>query len=51
MKNAIFDGIISLEIDHINGDNNDNRIENLHYLCPNCHALTDSYRGKNSAKK
>lgn len=40
-------GIISLEIDHINGINNDNRIENLHYLCPNCHALTDTYRGRN----
>lgn len=45
------DGIISLEIDHINGDNTDNRIENLHYLCPNCHALTDTYRGKNKALK
>ena len=45
------DGIISLEIDHINGDNTDNRIENLHYLCPNCHALTETYRGKNKALK
>lgn len=45
------DGIIALEIDHINGDNTDNRIENLHYLCPNCHALTDTYRGKNKALK
>ena len=44
-------GIISLEIDHINGDNSDNRIENIHYLCPNCHALTDTYRGKNKALK
>ena len=45
------DGIISLEIDHINGDNTDNRIENLHYLCPNCHALTETYRGRNKALK
>lgn len=44
-------GMISLEIDHINGDNKDNRIENLHYLCPNCHALTETYRGKNKALK
>ena len=44
-------GIISLEIDHINGNNTDNRIENLHYLCPNCHALTETYRGKNKALK
>lgn len=43
------EGTISLEIDHINGDNRDNRIENLRYLCPNCHALTETYRGKNKA--
>lgn len=43
-------GKIALEIDHINGDNKDNRIENLRYLCPNCHALTDTYRGKNIAR-
>lgn len=40
-------GVISLEIHHINGDNKDNRLENLTYLCPNCHALTDTYRGLN----
>lgn len=44
-------GIISLEVDHINGDNKDNRVENLRYLCPNCHALTDTYRGKNVSRK
>jgi hypothetical protein len=38
---------IPLELDHINGVNNDNRIENLRLLCPNCHALTETYRGKN----
>lgn len=43
-------GLISLEIDHINGDNKDNRLTNLRYLCPNCHALTDTYRGKNCKK-
>ena len=42
-------GTIALEIDHINGNNKDNRIENLRYLCPNCHALTETYRGKNKA--
>ena len=42
---------ISLEIDHINGINNDNRIENLRYLCPNCHATTKTYRGKNIQPK
>ena len=39
--------VIPLELHHINGDNRDNRLENLQILCPNCHALTDSYRGKN----
>lgn len=39
--------IIPLELEHINGDKFDNRIENLTLLCPNCHALTPTYRGKN----
>lgn len=38
---------IPLELDHINGINTDNRISNLRLLCPNCHALTNTYRGKN----
>ncbi len=41
---------IPLELDHINGDTTDNRIENLRILCPNCHALTETYRGKKLAK-
>lgn len=44
-------GIISLEIDHIDGDNTNNEITNLRYLCPNCHALTETYRGRNKALK
>jgi 5-methylcytosine-specific restriction endonuclease McrA len=38
---------IPLELNHINGINNDNRIENIELLCPNCHAQTSNYRGKN----
>lgn len=46
-----FDLKIPLELHHINGDSFDNRIENLEILCPNCHALTHNYRGKNIIKK
>ena len=41
---------IPLELHHINGDNRDNRLENIQLLCPNCHALTESYRGRNKKK-
>lgn len=37
---------IPLELHHINGNRYDNHLENLQILCPNCHALTDNYRGK-----
>lgn len=41
---------LTLQIDHINGVNNDNRLENLRLLCPNCHSQTDTYAGKNARK-
>lgn len=41
---------IPLELEHINGKHADNSIENLTLLCPNCHAQTETYRGKNIGK-
>lgn len=37
---------LSLHLDHINGVRDDNRLENLRFLCPNCHSLTETYCGK-----
>ena len=37
---------IVLELDHINGINNDNRLHNLRLLCPNCHSQTETFRGR-----
>lgn len=38
---------MTLQLDHINGDNTDNRLENLRILCPNCHSQTPTYGNKN----
>jgi len=42
---------IPLELHHKDGDNSNNELSNLSMLCPNCHALTDNYRGKNKKQK
>ena len=42
---------IPIELEHINGIHSDNRIENITFLCCNCHALTDTYKGKNIKNK
>lgn len=39
-----------LHLDHINGNSEDNRKENLRLLCPNCHSQTSTYCGKNKGK-
>jgi Zn finger protein HypA/HybF involved in hydrogenase expression len=41
---------LSLQLDHINGINNDNRLNNLRFLCPNCHSQTETYCGKHRKK-
>lgn len=44
------DGRVPLELDHINGNHHDNRLENLRILCPNCHSLQPTHRGRNMKK-
>ena len=39
---------INMHLDHINGVRNDNRLENLRMLCPNCHSQTPTYGGRNA---
>jgi len=41
---------IPLEVHHVDGDKHNNALSNLQLLCPNCHALTPTYRGRNIKK-
>lgn len=40
-----------LQVDHISGDGKDNRLENLRWLCPNCHTQTPTFAGKSSKRR
>ena len=39
--------LLTLQLDHINGNNTDNTVGNLRVVCPNCHTQTDTYGSKN----
>jgi len=43
--------VINLQLDHINGIRDDNRLSNLRFLCPNCHSQTETFCTKNSNSK
>lgn len=42
---------LRLHIDHVNGDWLDNRLENLRFVCPNCHSQTDTYCARNHGRQ
>jgi 5-methylcytosine-specific restriction endonuclease McrA len=43
-------GALSMHLDHVNGQKNDHRLENLRMLCPNCHSQTETYGGRNKRR-
>jgi Zn finger protein HypA/HybF involved in hydrogenase expression len=45
------DQILTLQVDHVNGINNDHRLVNLRFLCPNCHSQTNNYAGANTVNR
>lgn len=48
LKNSWQNKTLVLQLDHINGINNDNRLSNLRFLCPNCHSQTETFCGSNT---
>ena len=42
---------LAMALHHVNGDGRDNRLENLQLLCPNCHAQTENFSGRNRGRR
>jgi hypothetical protein len=42
---------LTLQLDHANGDPDDHRLENLRWLCPNCHSQTGSFAGRGARRR
>lgn len=51
LPNVWQDKQLVLILDHVNGDSTDNRITNLRLLCPNCNSQTNTFAGRNAARK
>lgn len=45
------DAPLTLQLEHINGIHNDHRLENLCFLCPNCHSQTNTFAGRKNKKR
>jgi 5-methylcytosine-specific restriction endonuclease McrA len=47
-KNTLWNDLpITVEVEHIDGNSENNKLDNLTLLCPNCHSQTDTYKAKN----
>ena len=42
---------LTLQLDHINGDRMNNKLDNLRVLCPNCHSQAETFGGRNAKQR